>query len=83
MRNALGLMLASLVAALGITAVWFWTSSPRAVLAASGTVGIAQAERNIAPVAAKPRGLRPLCRYRLRPRARGPWLPVRSRSHKR
>jgi peptidoglycan/xylan/chitin deacetylase (PgdA/CDA1 family) len=54
MRNALGLMLASLVAALGITAVWFWTSSPRAVMAASGTVGIAQAERNIAPVAAKP-----------------------------
>ncbi|GAC1624954.1 MAG: polysaccharide deacetylase family protein [Bradyrhizobium sp.] len=54
MRNALGLMLASLVAALGITAVWFWTSSPHAVLAASGTVGIAQAERNAAPVAAKP-----------------------------
>jgi peptidoglycan/xylan/chitin deacetylase (PgdA/CDA1 family) len=54
MRNALGLMLASLVAALGITAVWFWTSSPRAVMAASGTVGIAPAERNIAPVAAKP-----------------------------
>src|SRR4030081_1751315 len=54
MRNALGLMLASLVAALGITAVWFWTSSPHAVLAASGTVGIAQAERNAAPVPAKP-----------------------------
>jgi len=55
MRNALGLMLASLVAALGITAVWFWTSSPHAVLAASGTVGIAQAERNTAPSPAKPR----------------------------
>jgi peptidoglycan-N-acetylglucosamine deacetylase len=54
MRNALGLMLASLVAALGITAVWFWTSSPHAVLAASATVGIAQTEPNAAPVAAKP-----------------------------
>ena len=54
MRNALGLMLASLVAALGITAVWFWTSSPRAVMAASGTVGVAQAERVAAPVPDKP-----------------------------
>src|SRR3954464_10195022 len=53
MRNALGLMLASLVAALGITAVWFWTSSPHAVLAASATVGIAQTQPNAAPVAAK------------------------------
>src|SRR5205085_3491307 len=54
MRNALVLMLASLVAALGITAVWFWTSSPHAVLAASATVGIAQAEHNAPAVAAKP-----------------------------
>jgi len=30
MRNALGLMLASLVAAVAIAGVWFWTSSPRA-----------------------------------------------------
>jgi peptidoglycan/xylan/chitin deacetylase (PgdA/CDA1 family) len=51
-------MLASLVAALGITAVWFWTSSPRAVMAASGTVGVAQAERAAAPVADKPQPAR-------------------------
>jgi peptidoglycan/xylan/chitin deacetylase (PgdA/CDA1 family) len=30
MRNPLGLMLASLVAAVAIAGVWFWTSSPRA-----------------------------------------------------
>ena len=30
MRNALGLMLASVVAAVVIAGVWFWTSSPRA-----------------------------------------------------
>jgi peptidoglycan-N-acetylglucosamine deacetylase len=35
MRNALGLMLASLVAAVVIAGVWFWTSSPRAEQAAS------------------------------------------------
>jgi peptidoglycan/xylan/chitin deacetylase (PgdA/CDA1 family) len=29
MRNALGLMLASVVAAVVITGIWFWTSSPR------------------------------------------------------
>ena len=30
MRNALGLMLASVMTAVVITGVWFWTSSPRA-----------------------------------------------------
>ena len=47
MRNALGLMLASVVTAVLITAVWFWTSSPRAELAASppATVAAKPAER--------------------------------------
>ena len=35
MRNALGLMLASVVSAVVIAAVWFWTSSPRADAASS------------------------------------------------
>ena len=34
MRNALGLMLASVVTAVVITGVWFWTSSPRSLLLA-------------------------------------------------
>src|SRR6266403_2754036 len=37
MRNALGLMLASVGAAVVIAAVWFWTSSPRADLAIAAT----------------------------------------------
>jgi peptidoglycan/xylan/chitin deacetylase (PgdA/CDA1 family) len=39
MRNALGLMLASVVTALAIAAVWFFTASPRARLAAPNTTG--------------------------------------------
>jgi peptidoglycan-N-acetylglucosamine deacetylase len=42
MRNALGLMLASVVAAVVIAGVWFWTSSPRGDLAAHRTVSAAQ-----------------------------------------
>src|ERR1700722_11317758 len=38
MRNALGLMLASVVTALVIAAVWFFTASPRAQLAAATPV---------------------------------------------
>jgi peptidoglycan/xylan/chitin deacetylase (PgdA/CDA1 family) len=38
MRNALGLLLASVVAAVVIAGVWFWTSSPRAEQAALQTV---------------------------------------------
>ena len=38
MRNAFGLMLASVVAAVVIAGVWFWTSSPRAEQAALQTV---------------------------------------------
>jgi peptidoglycan/xylan/chitin deacetylase (PgdA/CDA1 family) len=53
MRNALGLMLATVVSAALIAAVWFWTSSPRAELAAApATVKAAQAER--LPASTKP-----------------------------
>ncbi|MEO6843258.1 MAG: polysaccharide deacetylase family protein [Bradyrhizobium sp.] len=53
MRNALGLMVATIVSAALIAAVWFWTSSPRAELAlAPATVKAAQAER--LPSSAKP-----------------------------
>ena len=44
MRNALGLMLASVVAAVVIAGVWFWTSSPRADVAAPQTVAARKAE---------------------------------------
>lgn len=44
MRNALGLMLASVVAAVVIAGVWFWTSSPRAELAPPQTVAARKAE---------------------------------------
>jgi peptidoglycan-N-acetylglucosamine deacetylase len=55
MRNALGLMLASVVTAVLITAIWFWTSSPRADLAASppATIAAKPAER-LAATSAKP-----------------------------
>ncbi|KRR28720.1 polysaccharide deacetylase family protein [Bradyrhizobium retamae] len=52
MRNALGLMLASVVTALVITGVWFWTSSPRTDAAAPQTVAARAAEP--APAAARP-----------------------------
>ena len=52
MRNALGLMLASVVSAVVIAAVWFWTSSPRADAAPPQTVNARKAEP--LPVAAKP-----------------------------
>ena len=41
MRNALGLMLASFVASVVITAVWFWTAAPRANISAPQTVAAA------------------------------------------
>jgi peptidoglycan/xylan/chitin deacetylase (PgdA/CDA1 family) len=52
MRNALGLMVASVVLAVVITAVWFFTSSPRADHAAPQTVAAQQAEPP--PAAANP-----------------------------
>ena len=51
MRNALGLMLASVVAAVVIAGVWFWTSSPRADAAPPQTIAAKPAEP--APAAAK------------------------------
>ncbi|MFB9266190.1 polysaccharide deacetylase family protein [Bradyrhizobium erythrophlei] len=53
MRNALGLMLASVVAAVVIAGVWFWTSSPRADAAAPQTVA-ARAADPLPAQAAKP-----------------------------
>src|SRR5260370_29742612 len=53
MRNALGLLLASVATAAVIAAVWFWTSSPRAEVAAPATVGAPQPERLPATAAAK------------------------------
>jgi peptidoglycan/xylan/chitin deacetylase (PgdA/CDA1 family) len=52
MRNALGLILACVVSAVVIAGVWFWTSSPRADVAAPQTVAARPAEP--APAAAKP-----------------------------
>jgi peptidoglycan-N-acetylglucosamine deacetylase len=54
MRNALGLMLASVVMAVVITAVWFFTASPRVDIAAPATVSAPRAERLAATAAAKP-----------------------------
>ncbi|NOJ49576.1 polysaccharide deacetylase family protein [Bradyrhizobium archetypum] len=54
MRNALGLMLASLVTAVLITGVWFWTSSPRADAAPPQTVAARAAEPLPAPAAVRP-----------------------------
>ena len=53
MRNALGLMLASVVTAVVITGVWFWTSSPRADAAPPQTVAARKAEP-LPAAAAKP-----------------------------
>src|SRR5882762_7246043 len=44
MRNAFGLMLASVVAAVVIAGGWFWTSSPRADAAPPQTVAARKAE---------------------------------------
>jgi peptidoglycan/xylan/chitin deacetylase (PgdA/CDA1 family) len=44
MRNAFGLMLASVVAAVVIAGVWFWTSSPRADAAPPQTMAARKAE---------------------------------------
>jgi peptidoglycan-N-acetylglucosamine deacetylase len=54
MRNALGLMLATVGAAVVIAAVWFWTASPRADLAVAATVSAPPTERLAATASAKP-----------------------------
>ena len=51
MRSALGLMLASVVTAIMIAGVWFWTSSPRADAAPPQTTAAAKADPM--PAAAK------------------------------
>jgi peptidoglycan/xylan/chitin deacetylase (PgdA/CDA1 family) len=53
MRSALSLMLASVMTAVAITAVWFWTSSPRADAAPPQTVAARKAEPLPAPATAK------------------------------
>src|SRR5215510_2979016 len=53
MRNALGLMLLSVVAAVVIAGVWFWTSSPRADAAPPQTIAARKAEP-LPPAAANP-----------------------------
>jgi peptidoglycan/xylan/chitin deacetylase (PgdA/CDA1 family) len=53
MRNALGLMLASVVAAVVIAGVWFWSSSPRADAAPPQTVAARPADP-LPAAAAKP-----------------------------
>src|SRR5205814_8507726 len=56
MRNALGLMLASVVTAVVIAGVWFWTSAPRADAAPPQTVAAKPAEplpRDAAKLAAR------------------------------
>jgi len=52
MRNPIGLLCACFVSAAVIAGVWFWTSSPRADVAAPQTVAARKAEP--LPVAAKP-----------------------------
>jgi peptidoglycan/xylan/chitin deacetylase (PgdA/CDA1 family) len=52
MRNALGLMLASVVMAVVIAGVWFWTSSPRAEMAPLQTIAARKAEP-LPPAAAR------------------------------
>jgi peptidoglycan-N-acetylglucosamine deacetylase len=54
MRYAAGLILASMVSVVVIAAVWFWTYSPRAVLAVPDTISARQAERLSATASAKP-----------------------------
>jgi peptidoglycan-N-acetylglucosamine deacetylase len=54
MRNALGLMLASVVAALLISAIWFWTSSPRIESTARNSLSAAPVERVAAGLPVKP-----------------------------
>jgi peptidoglycan/xylan/chitin deacetylase (PgdA/CDA1 family) len=54
MRNAFGLMLASVVVAVVIAGIWFWTAAPRADAAPPQTVAARKAEPLPASAAAKP-----------------------------
>jgi peptidoglycan/xylan/chitin deacetylase (PgdA/CDA1 family) len=52
MRNALGLMLGTVVAAVAIAGIWYWTSAPRADAAPPKTIAAKPSEQ-LAPAAAK------------------------------
>jgi peptidoglycan/xylan/chitin deacetylase (PgdA/CDA1 family) len=54
MRNAAGLILAGIVSVVVIASVWFWTYSPRAVMAAPDAVSSRQAMLLAATTSAKP-----------------------------
>jgi len=54
MRHALALVLASVLTAVVIASVWFWTATPRLQLAAPSTVAAPLAERFAAATPAKP-----------------------------
>lgn len=54
MRTAFGLMLASVVTAVVMVAIWFFTVSPRIVAAAPGTAAASLAERFAAATPARP-----------------------------
>src|SRR5260370_7590900 len=58
MRNALGLLVASVATACVIAAVWFWTSSPRLEVAAPATISAPPPERLPATAAATPAAAR-------------------------
>ena len=84
MRNALGLMLASVVTAVVIAGVWFWAFSPHADAAAPQTVAARTAEPLPATTAASPRpGMTSRSRLRCRNRLpRQPPCPLRSRRNR-
>ena len=52
MRNALGLMLATVIAATAIAGIWYWTSSPRVDAAPPKTIA-AKPSESLPPAAAK------------------------------
>ena len=52
MRNALGLMLATVVAAVAIAGIWYWTSAPRADAAPPKTIAARPSEQ-LTPAAAR------------------------------
>jgi peptidoglycan/xylan/chitin deacetylase (PgdA/CDA1 family) len=52
MRNALGLMLATVVAAVSIAGIWYWTSAPRADAASPKTIAARPSEQ-LTPAAAR------------------------------
>jgi peptidoglycan/xylan/chitin deacetylase (PgdA/CDA1 family) len=52
MRNALGLMLATVVAAVAIAGIWYWTSAPRADAASPKTIAARPSEQ-LTPAAAR------------------------------